>query len=237
MKKVFAAVLALVMALSLTTLAFATDPSTDGGGEEEQCIEITVPVTVTVKKGGENAPGQAEFHFEILGLNGSSLMDSGIEGVKISVTSIMTDGVGSFTENLNVTASQASWAILSDGFIIREINDGLDGWSYDDKLWHVSTVSVMSSSNMAHKGVVHPAVYNNDGGFYRPDDTDTTNYQAARFTNTYTKSSTPRYYYNSTTPTTEPTSSPKTFDAGIALYAALSLTSLTGMAALGRKKF
>ena len=57
------------------------------------------------------------------------------------------------------------------------------------------------------------------------------------FTNTYTKSSTPRYYYNSTTTTTEPTSSPKTFDAGIALYAALSLTSLTGMAALGRKKF
>lgn len=53
MKKVFAAVLALVMALSLTTLAFATDPSTDGGGEERQYVEITVPVTVTVKKGGE----------------------------------------------------------------------------------------------------------------------------------------------------------------------------------------
>jgi len=52
------------------------------------------------------------------------------------------------------------------------------------------------------------------------------------FENEYT--STPRYYYNSTT---EPAPSPKTFDAGIALYAALSLTSLTGMAALGRKKF
>lgn len=50
------------------------------------------------------------------------------------------------------------------------------------------------------------------------------------------KTYTPRYYYNSTTPT-EPAPSPKTFDAGIALYAVLSLTSLTGMAALGRKKF
>ncbi len=235
MKKLFAAVLALVTALSLTTLAFATDPSTDGGGEEEQCIEITVPVTVTVKKGGENAPGQAEFHFEILSLNGSSLMDGSREGVKISVTSITTKGIGDYTEYLKVTASQEGWASLSDGFIIREINDGLDGWSYDDRLWHVSTVSVMSSSNMAHKGVVHPAVYDNDAGFYRPDYTGD-DYQAALFTNTYTKSSTPRYYYNSTTPT-EPAPSPKTFDAGIALYAALSLTSLTGMAALGRKKF
>lgn len=163
-------------------------------------------------------------------------MNSGREGVEISVTSVATDGIGDFTEYLKVTASQEGWAILSDGFIIREINDGLDGWSYDDRLWHVSTVSVMSSSNVAHKGVVHPAVYDNDAEFYRPDDTDTTNYQAALFTNTYTESSTPRYYYNSTTPT-EPAPSPKTFDAGIALCAALSLTSLTGMAALGRKKF
>ena len=47
------------------------------------------------------------------------------------------------------------------------------------------------------------------------------------------------YYYYHTTPdtkTTDTKGSPKTFDPGVALYAALSLLSLTGMVALNGKK-
>ena len=51
----------------------------------------------------------------------------------------------------------------------------------------------------------------------------------------------PRYYYNSTTTTATKddakTSSPKTFDAGVGIYAVSALLSVTGMAYVGKKKF
>ena len=51
-----------------------------------------------------------------------------------------------------------------------------------------------------------------------------------------------RYYYNSTTTTTDTKAddtkgSPKTFDAGMGIYAVSALLSVTGMACVGRKKF
>ena len=51
----------------------------------------------------------------------------------------------------------------------------------------------------------------------------------------------PRYYYNSTTTTDtkkdETKGSPKTFDAGVGIYAVSALLSVTGMAYVGKKKF
>ena len=52
----------------------------------------------------------------------------------------------------------------------------------------------------------------------------------------------PRYYYNSTTTTTDTKkddgkSSPKTFDAGMGIYALTAVLSVTGVAYVGKKKF
>ena len=49
----------------------------------------------------------------------------------------------------------------------------------------------------------------------------------------------PRYYYNSTTTTkdTGKTSSPKTFDSGVGIYALTAVLSVTGVAYVGKKKF
>ena len=53
----------------------------------------------------------------------------------------------------------------------------------------------------------------------------------------------PRYYYNSTTTTTDTKKadgtkgSPKTFDAGVGIYAVSAILSVTGMAYVGKKKF
>ena len=44
------------------------------------------------------------------------------------------------------------------------------------------------------------------------------------------------YYYNSTTTTTDTKGSPKTFDAGIALYVGMALTSAAGVAFVGKKR-
>ena len=51
-----------------------------------------------------------------------------------------------------------------------------------------------------------------------------------------------RYYYNSTTTTTDTKAdgtkgSPKTFDAGVGIYALTAVLSVTGMAYVGKKKF
>ena len=48
----------------------------------------------------------------------------------------------------------------------------------------------------------------------------------------------PRYYYNSTTTTTKDGSktSPKTFDAGVGIYAVTAVLSVTGMAWVGKKR-
>ncbi len=51
----------------------------------------------------------------------------------------------------------------------------------------------------------------------------------------------PRYYYNSTTTTDTKADgtkgSPKTFDAGVGIYALTAVLSVTGMACVGKKKF
>ena len=60
---------------------------------------------------------------------------------------------------------------------------------------------------------------------------------------TFTVEKIVRYYYNSTTTTTTDTKadgtkgSPKTFDAGVGIYAVSALLSVTGMAYVGKKKF
>ena len=49
----------------------------------------------------------------------------------------------------------------------------------------------------------------------------------------------PRYYYNSTTTTTKDdtkTSSPRTFDAGVGIYAVTAVLSVTGMAWTAKKR-
>ena len=59
--------------------------------------------------------------------------------------------------------------------------------------------------------------------------------------NPYTGPQPPRYYYNSTTTTDtkkdETKGSPKTFDAGVGIYAVSAILSVTGMAYVGKKKF
>lgn len=55
---------------------------------------------------------------------------------------------------------------------------------------------------------------------------------------TVTVKAAPRYYYNSTTTTTKDGSktSPKTFDAGIGIYALTAVLSVTGMAWTAKKR-
>ena len=237
MKKLFAAVLALVMALSLTTLAFATDPSTDGGGEEE--VEITIPVNKILNI-TDKTPGAVIFNLKLTGNDGQAIVLP--DGGGIAVTPLRVNGTQVTAGSIIIRGSVDSVrrTFIETGFIVQEVNDTADGWSYDNTAWHVTIRDKATGYALSSEDDSCPIEAVAWHGEFVGDEFiayDQMPSPSISFTNTYTKSSTPRYYYNSTTTTTEPTSSPKTFDAGIALYAALSLTSLTGMAALGRKKF
>lgn len=244
MKKLFAALLALVMALSLTTLAFAAEivPPTD---PVERAV-IIIPVEKTITKAGP----ATDFAVELLNqANGQPLA---MEGV--TTTSITTNGSQQTGDHQIVitVVGQGAHHCFSDGIYIREVAR-TDGWECDEQIWFMRLEdtaredSVVTNDAINYqtktfdvKDIQHVTVDSEGELVYAEttwDEGDYKYFDKVSFTNTYTKSSTPRYYYNSTTTTTEPASSPKTFDAGIALYAALSLTSLTGMAALGRKKF
>lgn len=223
MKKVFAAVLALVMALSLTTLAFATSIPTDGDK-----AEITITVNKTIRQGGAETP-PTSFSFP---LEAFVMHNGEIEKVSgITIEPITKSG----EQQLKLTATQDFLHNVeySDGFFIREGAMPSSEWTSGGEVWYAVIRGVEISATQTvtvYHTEMRAVTY--EGGEYVVGDEAV---PPISFTNTYTKSSTPRYYYNSTP--TEPAPSPKTFDAGIALYAALSLTSLTGMAALGRKKF
>lgn len=222
MKKVFAAVLALVMALSLTTLAFATEPEIDPPVEAEE--EIKVYVSKAITKAGP----ATDFVLEVLDYEGNSVGN-------VTITKITTDGTQATCEYV-MLSGQNLYARLTDGMYIREVARA-DGWKCDPKIWCIKPHDARNHGVIVY-AAGDPTI---DAWLVKGVDTEgrfvcdeSTPVHTLTFENEYT--STPRYYYNSTTPT-EPAPSPKTFDAGIALYAVLSLTSLTGMAALGRKKF
>ena len=93
-------------------------------------------------------------------------------------------------------------------------------------------------------GVTVPTQIGITGGTFAVDVTD---YMADGYKivpngdGTYTVEKIVRYYYNSTTTTDtkkdDSKSSPKTFDAGVGVYAVSAILSVTGMAYVGKKKF
>ena len=94
-------------------------------------------------------------------------------------------------------------------------------------------------------GVTVPTQIGITGGTFAVDVTD---YMADGYKmvpngdGTYTVEKIVRYYYNSTTTTTDTKkddskSSPKTFDAGVSIYAVSAVLSVPGMAYVGKKKF
>ena len=87
----------------------------------------------------------------------------------------------------------------------------------------------------SYKGSGTTAIYSNDWD-------ENVNHASQWTQNTEAPQQPPRYYYNSTTTTTdtkkdETKGSPKTFDAGVGIYAVSAVLSVTGMAYVGKKKF
>lgn len=184
----------------------------------ENLTTVEIPFTKTVKLGGNTGPGKTEFKLEIFDIgNGSA---DGYKDVTYTAA-VTTNGAGSYNGELVISGPAAQIRdFVSEGFYVREVNDNLSGWTYSDAVWHINA-----------NGEIRPAKLETtaNGEFYVVANTADT-VREMTFENTYT------YNTSYTIPDEQPISSPKTFDAGVALYGVSALLSLTGTALVIKRK-
>lgn len=191
----------------------------------ENLRTVEIPFTKTVKLGGSTGPGTTDFTIAVCDVNAHGLSYYTDVTYKVVIT---TNGAGSYDGKLAISgpATQVG-EFISEGFYVREVKGDISGWTYSDAVWCVKPVQLESGPQMQ----IYPAKMEKtpNGEFY-----DVTNNADAvgkmTFENTYT------YNTSYTTPDVKPISSPKTIDAGVALYGVSALLSLTGTALVIKRK-
>ena len=116
---------------------------------------------------------------------------------------------------------------ICEGFYVREkVKDDLSGWKYSDAVWHVMPEDRHESGSPMQ---IYPAKLEKtpNGEFYVDGETPV---DKMTFVNIYTRNT------SYTTTDEKPIASPKTFDAGVALYGVSALLSLTGAALVIKRK-
>lgn len=228
-KTVFALLLALVMTLGLAAAAWATEGGGTAGGDGivvgpvgpgnyPTLTELEIPFTKTVKLGGNTGPGKTDFTIAVCDVGVNDLSHYTDVTYKVVIT---TNGAGSYDGKLVISGPKEQIRdFVDEGFFVREVNDNRSGWTYSDAVWHVDA-----------NGEIRPAKLETtaNGEFYGVVNTADT-VRKMTFENTYT------YNTSYTIPDEQPISSPKTFDAGVALYGVSALLSLSGTALVIKRK-
>lgn len=178
---------------------------------------VEIPFTKVVKLGGNTAPDKQTFELEIF--NSVNPTDG------LTITSaVETNGRGTYEGKLVITGpGEKVDNLIGRGFYVREKSGDAANWTYSDAVWHVIKVDGQNKIYPATKKTSDNGDYYEDGAAV----------EKMTFTNTYTRNTSSTVY-----PTQPPTpiSSPKTFDAGIGVYAVSALLSVTGGAWLVGKK-
>ena len=146
-----------------------------------ETVKVEIPFTVTVKQGGNVAPGKQTFEleiFEILNRNANEYSD-------VTVTaSVETNGKGDYTAKLVIKGSEEQVnAMIWEGFYVREKNTGIANWEYSDAVWYVNP-------NINGGYDICPAVLktSDNGDYYEPDMENAA--EKMTFVNTYTENKT-----------------------------------------------
>ena len=178
---------------------------------------VEIPFTKTVKLGGNRAPGKTDFTLEIFDVGNSNTS----EYKDVTYTAVVTTkGAGNYDGKLIISGpTKQVKQFVCEGFSVREVNDNLPRWTYSDAVWYV-----LPGEAEDENGIPKMNIYSTRNGEGAAEDQMT-------FVNTYKRNST-----NKTTTDEKPISSPKTFDAGVALYGVSALLSLTGTALVIKRK-
>ena len=185
---------------------------------------VEIPFTKTVKLGGNTAPGKTDFTLEIFGI-GNGAKDK-YKDVTYTAA-VTTPGAGSYNGELVISGpADQIREFVCEGFYVREVNNKLSGWKYSDAVWHVMPEDRHESGSPMQ---IYPTKLEKtpNGEFYVDGETPV---DKMTFVNIYTRNT------SYTTPDEKPIASPKTFDAGVALYGVSALLSLTGTALVIKRK-
>lgn len=195
----------------------ATSPAIFTNTYTENLATVAIPFTKTVKLGGNTAPGEMNFTLEIFDVGNSNTS----EYKDVTYTAVVTTkGVGNYDGKLIISGpTKQVRQFVCEGFSVREVNDNLPRWTYSDAVWYV-----LPGEAEDENGIPKMNIYSTRNGEGAAEDQMT-------FVNTYKRNST-----NKTTTPEKPISSPKTFDAGVALYGVSALLSLTGAALVIKRK-
>ena len=153
--------------------------SSDTNTYEKADIEVEIPITKTVEQGGNIAPGEASFTFELLKGGNADGEANPIYQV-LDTEEIITNGAGTTVYSLKFTVTGDLDG--ADGFgrnyiYLREQNGGDAGWTYSDALYRVNR-NTQDGQTYTYS-------------FDRVDGEDAGNHlEKATFTNTYTYSET-----------------------------------------------
>ena len=185
----------------------------------ENLCTVEIPFTKTVKLGGNTGPGTTDFTIAVCDVGAHDLSYYTDVTYKVVIT---TNGAGSYDGKLVISGpADKVGEFVSEGFFVREVNDGLPKWTYSDAVWYINA-----------NGEIRPAkTEKGENGEVYFREVDGANAESKMtFENTYTRN------ISNVTPDVKPTSSPKTFDAGVALYGVSALLSLTGTALVIKRK-
>lgn len=184
----------------------------------ENLATVEVPFTKTVKLGGNTGPGTTDFTIAVCDVGAYDL--SHYPDVKYTAT-VTTTGAGNYEGKLIISGpADKVGEFVSEGFYVREVKGDLSGWTYSDAVWYVDSNREIRPAKMEKT---------ENGEFYSKVD-GAEPVGEMTFENTYT------YNTSYITPDVKPTSAPKTFDAGVALYGVSALLSLTGTALVIKRK-
>lgn len=146
-------------------------PGSSGTNTYEKAdIEVEIPITKTVEQGGNIAPGEASFTFELLMRSNE---DS--EAKVLDTAEITTNGAGTTEHSLKFKVPGKLDG--ADGFskneiYLREKKGRAAGWTYSDALYRVNR-NLQDDQTYTYS-------------FNRVDGENAGNYLEATFTNTYT---------------------------------------------------
>ena len=130
-RRVFGVLLSLCLALALIpAAAFAED--------REPTITLKVPYTTTVEKGGSEEPGETGFYVKLIENTGEDWMGKG--DVESACPVVTTNGVGVYDGVLTLTGTVENLRALNDGIYVKQVDDGKEGWKYDERVWCVKVI-------------------------------------------------------------------------------------------------